>query len=367
MTRTGRRPGTSDTRDQILAVARRRFATRGYDATSLRGIATDAKVDPALLIHYFGTKEGLFTAATGLPTGLSELFGGQQGQTLRDFAESLVRSYLGFVDSDQSRNAILALVRSAVSNERAAAMLREFLAAELLPVIASRTGQENAPLRAGLVEAVPGRAPDHVPGRPRPAGGPGAERGGKRRALLAPGRARRHPDPGLGAAEGPLGPSDVVGDRVTIAATAARPLAQHFGRRRHNRVQVTPARLEHPGEAVGLARLQRLVVPRPRHVRRAEVRDRGAGDVPDHLDLSRLEPRPSDRRVPLGIVEQRVDGGLLALAASAPARPVKRCGEHPPLAQFQAHPHDRLRSHRQILPSRADGGAPGRGRAAGPR
>jgi AcrR family transcriptional regulator len=153
MTRTGRRPGTSDTRDQILAVARRRFATRGYDATSLRGIATDAKVDPALLIHYFGTKEGLFTAATGLPTGLSELFAGQQGQTLRDFAESLVRSYLGFVDSDESRNAILALVRSAVSNEKAAAMLREFLAAELLPVIASRTGHENAPLRAGLVAA----------------------------------------------------------------------------------------------------------------------------------------------------------------------------------------------------------------------
>jgi AcrR family transcriptional regulator len=153
MTRTGRRPGTSDTRDQILAVARRRFATRGYDATSLRGIATDAKVDPALLIHYFGTKEGLFTAATGLPTGLSEVFAGQQGQTLRDFAESLVRSYLRFVDSDQSRNAILALVRSAVSNEKAAGMLREFLAAELLPVIASRTGHENAPLRAGLVAA----------------------------------------------------------------------------------------------------------------------------------------------------------------------------------------------------------------------
>jgi AcrR family transcriptional regulator len=153
MSRTGRRPGTSDTRDQILAVARRRFATRGYDATSLRGIATDAKVDPALLIHYFGTKEGLFTAATGLPTGLSEVFAGQQGQTLRDFAESLVRSYLGFVDSDQSRNAILALVRSAVSNEKAAAMLREFLAAELLPVIASRTGHRNAPLRASLVAA----------------------------------------------------------------------------------------------------------------------------------------------------------------------------------------------------------------------
>ena len=76
-------PGTPDTRDAILAVARRRFATRGYDATSLRGIATEAKVDPALLIHYFGTKEGLFVAATGLPAGLSELFGSLAALPLR--------------------------------------------------------------------------------------------------------------------------------------------------------------------------------------------------------------------------------------------------------------------------------------------
>jgi AcrR family transcriptional regulator len=153
MTRTGRRPGTPDTRDKILAVARRRFATRGYDATSLRGIAADAKVDPALLIHYFGTKEGLFAAATGLPPGLSEVFAGAQSASLHDFSESLVRVYLQFVDSDQSRNAILALVRSAVSNEKAAAMLREFLAAELLPSVERHTDHDDAPLRASLVAA----------------------------------------------------------------------------------------------------------------------------------------------------------------------------------------------------------------------
>jgi AcrR family transcriptional regulator len=153
MSRTGRRPGTPDTRDAILAVARRQFATRGYDATSLRGIANEAKVDPALLIHYFGTKDGLFAAAAGLPAGLSQLFAGAQTGSLRDFSESLVRVYLQFVDSDQSRNAILALVRSAVSNEKAAAMLREFLAAELLPVVESHTEHDDAPLRASLVAA----------------------------------------------------------------------------------------------------------------------------------------------------------------------------------------------------------------------
>jgi AcrR family transcriptional regulator len=153
MSRTGRRPGTPDTRDAILAVARRRFATRGYDATSLRGIAAEAKVDPALVIHYFGTKEGLFVAATGLPGGLSELFGNPAALPLHDYVQALVRGYLQVVDSDKSRNAILALVRSAVSNDKAAAMMREFLTAELLPVIARLTGHPDAQLRASLVAA----------------------------------------------------------------------------------------------------------------------------------------------------------------------------------------------------------------------
>ena len=151
--RTGRRPGTPDTREAILTEARRQFATRGYDATSLRGIAADAKVDPALLIHYFGTKEGLFIAATGLPARLSDLFAGLDGSDVHESADALVRGYLQVVDSDQSRNAILALVRSAVSQEKAAAMLREFLTAELLSVIAGWTQAPNAPLRAALVAA----------------------------------------------------------------------------------------------------------------------------------------------------------------------------------------------------------------------
>jgi AcrR family transcriptional regulator len=153
MSRTGRRPGSPDTRDAILAAARRRFATRGYDATTLRDVAARAKVDPALVIHYFGTKEGLFVAATGLPGGLSELLGSLAVLPREDFAAALVRAYLQLVDSDGSRNAILALVRSAVSNDTAAAILRDFLTTELLPVIGRLAGQPDARLRASLVAA----------------------------------------------------------------------------------------------------------------------------------------------------------------------------------------------------------------------
>lgn len=153
MTRSGRRPGTPGTRDAILAVARRGFGTRGYDATSLRGIAAEAGVDPALVIHYFGSKDGLFVAATGMPADLPALFGGLAAYPVGDRVQALVRGYLRLVDSDDSRNAIIALVRSAVSNDKAAAMLREFLTAELLPVVAGLADQPDARLRASLVAA----------------------------------------------------------------------------------------------------------------------------------------------------------------------------------------------------------------------
>ena len=72
---------------------------------------------------------------------------------LQDFGQALAGSYIRFVDSDNSRNAILALVRSAVSHDEAASMLRGFLTAQLLPAITERTGHPDAQLRASLIAA----------------------------------------------------------------------------------------------------------------------------------------------------------------------------------------------------------------------
>jgi len=153
VSRTGRRPGTPDTRDAILAAARQGFASRGYDATSVRAIATEAEVDPALVMHYFRTKEELFAAATGMPPGLPALTASLAALPLPDFGKALASGYVSFVDSDDSRNAILALVRSAVSHDSAAATLREFLTAQLLPIITRLTSHPDAQLRATLIAA----------------------------------------------------------------------------------------------------------------------------------------------------------------------------------------------------------------------
>jgi len=63
----GRRPGNADTRGEIVEAAKRVFADRGYDGTSLRGVAREAGVDPALVHHYFDGKAALFVAAMALP------------------------------------------------------------------------------------------------------------------------------------------------------------------------------------------------------------------------------------------------------------------------------------------------------------
>ena len=71
--RGGRRAGDSGTREAILDAARRQFADHGYDGLTIRGIAADAAVDPALVHHFYGTKERLFAAAMRLPVVPSEV------------------------------------------------------------------------------------------------------------------------------------------------------------------------------------------------------------------------------------------------------------------------------------------------------
>ncbi|HEY0689801.1 MAG TPA: helix-turn-helix domain-containing protein, partial [Kribbella sp.] len=99
MVRTGRRPGKQDTREAILFAAREAFAERGYDAASIRVIAAAAGVDPALVHHYFGTKDQLFLDAMRVPVDPTMVIPMVLAGGIDGVGERLVRNLLTVWDS----------------------------------------------------------------------------------------------------------------------------------------------------------------------------------------------------------------------------------------------------------------------------
>ncbi|SCL69406.1 transcriptional regulator, TetR family [Micromonospora citrea] len=150
--RTGRRPGNPDTREAILDAARAAFAERGFDAASIRAIAAAAQVDPALVHHYFGSKDQLFLAAMRAPVDPGELLPRVLAGDRDGVGERLVRTFLGVWDSPAGAAGV-ALLRSAVSNEWTARLLREFLVSQVLRTVLNRLDVDPAelPLRGSLV------------------------------------------------------------------------------------------------------------------------------------------------------------------------------------------------------------------------
>ncbi|MFL6094880.1 MAG: TetR family transcriptional regulator [Blastococcus sp.] len=137
--RPGRRPGNPDTRDAVLAAARAAFAERGFDGATIRGIAADAGVDPALVHHYFGNKDKLFLAAVDAPADPTELLPTILASPRDELGAAVVRMVLHVWDGP-GRAPGLALIRSAVSNEWTAKLLREFLVSKVLRRVVSTLG-----------------------------------------------------------------------------------------------------------------------------------------------------------------------------------------------------------------------------------
>ncbi|MEV1144797.1 TetR family transcriptional regulator [Micromonospora sp. NPDC049799] len=150
--RTGRRPGNPDTREAILRAARDAFADRGYDAASIRAIAAVAGVDPALVHHYFGNKDQLFLAAMNAPLNPGELLPAVLAGDRDGIGERLARTFLGVWDSPAG-TAGVALLRSALSNEWTARLLREFITTQVLRRVLEHLDVDPAelPMRGSLV------------------------------------------------------------------------------------------------------------------------------------------------------------------------------------------------------------------------
>jgi AcrR family transcriptional regulator len=148
--RLGRRPGTTDTKGEILAVARAEFAANGYDGASVRGIARAAGVDPALVHHYFGSKQQVFVAALDFPFDPVQEIPAIIGAGPDGLGERLVRFFLSILESPDGRDRMLAVVRTVVSNEQATDMFRGFVVRELLGRAATLLDVPDPELRANL-------------------------------------------------------------------------------------------------------------------------------------------------------------------------------------------------------------------------
>ncbi|HEX6447706.1 MAG TPA: TetR family transcriptional regulator [Streptosporangiales bacterium] len=143
----GRRPGTPDTRGAILDAARRLFADRGYDATTLRGVAREAGVDPALVHHYFDGKHQLFVAATGIPVDPDLMVSAALDGDFAGMGERMLRTFLGLWESGDNRTRLMGFVRSVTTNEAAAAMMREAFGHILFDRVAPRLSGPDVGLR----------------------------------------------------------------------------------------------------------------------------------------------------------------------------------------------------------------------------
>lgn len=152
VSRAGRRPGNPDTKEAILLAARTLFAANGFNGTSVRQIAAAAGVDPAMIHHYFKSKDQLFltTIQVGVdvPSKMARVLAGDP----QNFGHNLLTTFLEVWDSEDGAS-LVAAFRSALSDPTTSAMVRDFITTAVLGTLvgALHLAPDEAPQRAGLI------------------------------------------------------------------------------------------------------------------------------------------------------------------------------------------------------------------------
>jgi AcrR family transcriptional regulator len=148
--KAGRPVGASGTRDLIATEARRSFATHGFERTTIRDVAAAADVTPALVMHYFGSKERLFVETMAIPFdpayAVATLLEGERSRLGFRLAAFLLDAF----DDPRSRAVLLGRIRAAVGSPDAAALVREKITGELIGPLSRSLGVDEPDLRAGL-------------------------------------------------------------------------------------------------------------------------------------------------------------------------------------------------------------------------
>jgi AcrR family transcriptional regulator len=147
--RRGRRPGGADTRAQLLDAARAEFAERGYEGATVRAIADRAGVDAAMVNHWFGGKEALFTASLDIPVDPAVLIAEVLPGDPATLAWRIVPRFLDLWDATGGGQ-MVTLVRSIAAHEAAARMMREFVSRVILKRVVETVAPDRYEMRAAL-------------------------------------------------------------------------------------------------------------------------------------------------------------------------------------------------------------------------
>ncbi|MET8515572.1 TetR family transcriptional regulator [Streptomyces sp. NPDC005077] len=156
---SGRRPGQSSTRTQILTAALELFATKGYSGTTMRGIAQQAQVDPALIHHFFNNKDGLFQDAVSSRIDMSTLFESLMDEEaeagLKNRGEWIARTFLSFWEDESTRPALVAVYRASLLDEATAKAFRDQIEAAFASCLGRTAPEETerTPAFTSLVSA----------------------------------------------------------------------------------------------------------------------------------------------------------------------------------------------------------------------
>jgi AcrR family transcriptional regulator len=147
----GRRPGGPDTRGEIVRAARESFADKGFAATSIRAVARQAGVDAALVHHYFDSKDELFIEAMALPLDPRQVAAAILDGSREDLGRRIATVFLGVWESDEGQQRMKAMLRSVVTSDEVARIMREGMTRMILEPVSRFIDVPDAKLRVGLI------------------------------------------------------------------------------------------------------------------------------------------------------------------------------------------------------------------------
>lgn len=152
---SGRRPGKQDTRGEIVDAARQVFSEQGFESATIRRIAERAGVDPALVHHYFGSKQELFVAVVKPPFDPDEFVPTILSGDLENLGERLASTFVAILENPTTGPAVISMVRGAMGGEAQSGLLRDFYTSVVLRRVADELSKvmpaEEARLRASLL------------------------------------------------------------------------------------------------------------------------------------------------------------------------------------------------------------------------